>query len=195
MEMLDVKTLESENPRVPRPPANQRDTIDEKLEVWAREIPDLDIRTEGIVDRVGVIQKFLRRAHDETLEQFGLNWGETKVLGSLRYGGPPYRSTPWRLGTQLDLSSGAMTARLDKMEEADLIRRLPDPDDRRGVVIELTDHGRDLWEQSIDVQAEKESIVAAALTKAEQDQLNALLRRLVIAFTDEHGPLSKRRAT
>ena len=88
-----------------------------------------------------------------------------------------------------------MTARLDKMEEADLIRRLPDPDDRRGVVIELTDHGRDLWEQSIAVQAEKESTVAAALTKAEQDQLNALLRRLVIAFTDEHGPLSKRRPT
>jgi DNA-binding MarR family transcriptional regulator len=81
------------------------------------------------------------------------------------------------------------------MEEADLIRRLPDPDDRRGVVIELTDHGRDLWEQSIAVQAEKESTVAAALTKTEQDQLNALLRRLVIAFTDEHGPLSKRRLT
>ena len=113
MEMLDVKTLESENPSVPRPPANQRDTIDEKLDVWSREIPDLDIRTEGIVDRVGVIQKFLRRTHDETLEQFGLNWGETKVLSSLRYGGPPYRSTPGRLGNQLDLSSGAMTARLD----------------------------------------------------------------------------------
>jgi DNA-binding MarR family transcriptional regulator len=195
MKMLDVKTLESENPPVARPPANQRDTIDERLEIWAREIPELDIRTEGIVDRVGVIQKFLRRTHDETLEQFGLNWGETKVLSSLRYGGPPYRSTPGRLGSQLDLSSGAMTARLDKMEEADLIRRLPDPDDRRGVVIELTDHGRDLWEQGIAVQAEKESTVASALTKAEQDQLNALLRRLVIAFTDEHGPLSKRRPT
>ena len=127
MKMLDVKTLESENPRVARQPAKQRDTIDEKLEVWAREIPDLDVRTEGIVDRVGVIQKFLRRTHDETLEQFGLNWGETKVLSSLRYGGPPYRSTPGRLGSQLDLSSGAMTARLDKMEEADLIRRLPGP--------------------------------------------------------------------
>ena len=193
MKMLDVKTLESENPPVARSPVKQRDTIDEKLEVWVREIPDLDVRTEGIVDRVGVIQKFLRRTHDETLEQFGLNWGETKVLSSLRYGGPPYRSTPGRLGSQLDLSSGAMTARLDKMEEANLIRRLPDPDDRRGVVIELTEHGRELWEQSIAVQAEKESTVAAALTAAEQDQLNALLRRLVIAFTDEHGPLSKRR--
>lgn len=192
MEMLDVKTLESENPAMAAKPV-ERDMIDEKLEVWVHEIPDLDIRTEGIVDRVGIIQKFLRRTHDETLEQFGLTWGEVKVLSSLRYGGPPYRSTPGRLGNQLDLSSGAMTARLDKMEEADLIRRLPDPDDRRGVVIELTEHGRDLWEQSIAVQAVKESTVAGALTEEEQDQLNALLRRLVIAFTEEHGPLSKRR--
>jgi DNA-binding MarR family transcriptional regulator len=86
-----------------------------------------------------------------------------------------------------------MTSRLDKMEEAELIRRLPDPGDRRGVVIELTEHGREIWEQTIAVQAEKESIVAAALSKAEQDQLNDLLRRLVIAFEDEYGPLSRRR--
>jgi len=164
-----------------------------QLEVWLREIPDLDARTEGVVDRVGVIQKYLRRTHDETLEQFGLVWGDVKVLGSLRYGGPPYRSTPGKLGSQLGLSSGAMTSRLDKMEEAELIRRLPDPGDRRGVVIELTEHGREIWEKTIAVQAEKESIVAAALSKAEQDQLNDLLRRLVIAFEDEYGPLSRRR--
>ena len=193
MSMLDVKTLGLENQRMARPPG-ERDTIDEKIEVWLREIPDLDARTEGVVDRIGMIQKYLRRTHDETLEQFGLTWGEVKVLSSLRYGGPPYQSTPGKLGSQLGLSSGAMTARLDKMEEAELIRRLPDPADRRGVLIELTDRGRELWEQTIAVQAEKEAIVAAALTEREQDQLNGLLRRLVIAFADEYGPLSKRRA-
>jgi DNA-binding MarR family transcriptional regulator len=191
--MLDVKTLQTENQRMGRPQVDQRDPIDEKLEVWLREIPDLDASTEGIVDRIGVIQKYLRRTHDETLEQFGLTWGEVKVLSSLRYGGPPYRSTPGRLGTQLGLSSGAVTARLDKMEDAGLIRRLPDPADRRGVLIELTDRGRELWEQSVAVQAEKEATVAAALTRNEQDQLNHLLRRLVLAFAEEHGPLAKRR--
>ena len=172
----------------------ERDTIDEKLEVWLREIPDLDARTEGIVDRIGVIQKYLRRTHDETLEQFGLTWGDVRVLGSLRYGGAPYRSTPGRLASQLGLSSGAMTARLDKMEDAELIRRLPDPDDRRGVLIELTERGRELWEQTVSVQAEKEAIVAEALGEREQDQLNDLLRRLVLAFAAEYGPLSKLRA-
>ena len=170
-----------------------RDMIDEKIAVWLREIPDLDARTEGVVDRIGIIHTYLRRTHDETLEQFGLTWGEVKVLSSLRYGGPPYQSTPGKLGGQLGLSSGAMTARLDKMEEAKLIRRLPDPGDRRGVVIELTSRGRELWEQTVAVQAEKESIVAAALTEREQDQLNDLLRRLVLAFGEEHGPLTKRR--
>jgi len=175
-------------------PPPELDTIDEKIEVWLREIPDLDARTEGIVDRIGVIQKYLRRTHDETLEQFGLTWGDVRVLSSLRYGGAPYRSTPGRLGKQLGLTSGAMTARLDKMEEAELIRRLPDPNDRRGVVVELTDAGRELWEQTVAVQAEKEAVVAEALGADEQDQLNALLRRLVIAFTEAYGPLSKLRA-
>ena len=57
MKMLDVKTLEPENPPVARSPAKQRDTIDEKLEVWAHEIPDLDIRTDVPRTPVGKISK------------------------------------------------------------------------------------------------------------------------------------------
>jgi DNA-binding MarR family transcriptional regulator len=171
----------------------QRDTIDEKLETWLREIPELDPRVEGIVDRIAIIQKYIRRTHDETIEGFGLTWGEAQVLASLRYAGAPYHSTPGRLGSQLGLSSGAVTARLDKMEEAGMIRRLPDPDDRRGVVVELTDQGRELWAQTVAVQAEKESIVSRALGEGEQDHLNDLLRRLVLAFAAEYGPVWKRR--
>lgn len=149
---------------------------------------------EGIVDRIGLLDKYLRRTHDETLEQFGLTWGEVKVIGSLRYGGQPYRSTPGRLAGELGLSSGAMTTRLDKMEEAGLIRRLADPDDRRGVLVELTEHGRDLWQQSVAVQAEKETTIAAALSDGEKQELNDLLRRLVHAFREVHGPLARKRS-
>ena len=192
--MLDVKNLDSENPSMTTDRAHEGDMIDEKLEVWLREIPELDARTEGIVDRIGALHRHLRKTHDETLEQFGLTWGEVKVLSSIRYGGVPYRSTPGRLAMELGLSSGAMTARLDKMEEAELIRRLPDPDDRRGVLIEVTERGRELWERTIAVQAEKESIVAATLSERDQDRLNDLLRRLVVAFTETYGPPSKRRS-
>jgi DNA-binding MarR family transcriptional regulator len=191
MEMVDVKKLDIENPGM-SPSARERDSVDEKLEVWLREIPELDARTEGIVDRINVLQRVIRKTHDDTLEEFGLSWGEVQVLSSIRYGGAPYQSTPGRLASQLGLSSGAMTARLDKMEDAGLIRRLRDPDDRRGVLIELTDSGRELWERTIAVQAEKESLVQATLSERDQDRLNDLLRRLVLAFTREYGPVSKR---
>ena len=192
--MLDVKTLSVENHPVTPDPIELRDRIDEYMETWVREIPALDARTEGVVDRIGVIEKYLRRTHEETLEQLDLTWGEFRILCSLRYSGSPYQSTPGRLGEHLGLSSGAMTARLDKMETAGLVRRLPDPDDRRGVVVELSDHGRERWEESIALQMEKESIVAATLSDDERDQLNDLLRRLVIAFTETYGPVAKRRA-
>ena len=62
------------------------------------------------------------------------------------------------------------------------MRRVPDPDDRRGVLVELSDAGRRIWEESVSAQAAKESLVAAALDKDEKRQLNALLRRLMLEF-------------
>ncbi len=191
--MVDVKNLVVENHRVAAADDPARDRIDERIEIWLRELPALDARTEGVVDRIRLIERYVGRTHDETLEQLGLGWGAFRVLGSLRYGGAPYQSTPGRLASQLDLSSGAMTARLDKMEAAGWIRRLRDPSDRRGVLIELTDDGMSIHDKSVSLQGEKESIVAATLSEAELDELNGLLRRLVIAFTKEYGLLSKRR--
>ena len=90
---------------------------------------------------------------------------------------------------RLDLSSGAMTNRLDNMEVRGLIRRLDDPDDRRGVIVELTDAGRELWDATVAAQAEKESLVDSVLGEREKRQLNDLLRRLMHAFEDVHGPV------
>lgn len=189
--MLDVKNLVTENALVARKAASAPDPIDERIARWLLEVPELDAETEGIVDRISLLARYLERTHGETLEQFGLSWGEVKVMGSLRYAGPPYRSTPSRLARELDLSSGAMTTRLDRMEEAELIRRLDDPDDRRGVIVELTERGHDLWRQSVAVQAEKETAVAGALGDAEKRRLNDLLRTLVHAFRDAYGPLKR----
>ena len=94
------------------------------------------------------------------------------------------RSSPGELAADLELSSGAMTTRLDRLEEAGLIRRLPDPDDRRGVVVELTDEGRAKWDSAAEVQARRESFFARTLTKPEQKKLNELLRKLLLALPD-----------
>ena len=104
---------------------------------------------------------------------------ETAVLGSLVRAGAPYRRSPGQLAKSFDLTSGAMTNRLDRLEAEELIRRLPDPDDRRGVIVELTPKGRDVWQRAVGAQAAKESFVASSLDAGEQQQLNALLRRMV----------------
>lgn len=189
-ENLDVKNLEVENPPVAQAtPRTGPDEVDAILEVWARELPELDLDTEGIVERIHFIERYVDRAMRETLDDFELTLGEYKLAMHLRYGGPPYSGKPGKLAKRLGLSTGAMTNRLDNMEKRGLIRRLDDPDDRRGVIVELTDAGKELWDRAVDAQAEKESIIATALDERERRQLNDLLRRLMNEFAERHGPL------
>jgi DNA-binding MarR family transcriptional regulator len=120
---------------------------------------------------------------DETLSGFGLTWGEWAVLGALGKVGSPFRLSPGELARKHELSSGAMTNRLDRLEEARLVRRVPNVEDRRGVLVELTDEGHRVWRESVDVQARKEALVAAAALDARQrEELNNHLRRLMLAF-------------
>ena len=158
------------------------DHIDRFLESIAGVLPELDPAVEGIVDRTMGISRRFKRMMEETLAGFDLTYGEYQVLGALRQAGEPYRSSPGRLAAHSELSSGAMTNRLDRLEEAGLVRRLPDPDDRRGVLVELTPKGRKVYDDAVGVQARKEALVAAALGDDEKEQLNALLRRLMRAF-------------
>jgi DNA-binding MarR family transcriptional regulator len=163
------------------------DHVDRWLEEIRAELPvDLDLTVEGIVDRVQGINRRLQRVVEETLSAYGLSQGEWKVLSSLRWAGAPYRRSAGDLARIAELSSGAMTNRLDQLERSGLVRRLRDPDDRRGVLVELTTDGRKVWEEALGVQAAKEALFASALTKAEREQLNALLRRLMLEF-EERG--------
>jgi DNA-binding MarR family transcriptional regulator len=167
--------------------AETEDHVDRWLAEVRGELPDdLDLTVEGIVDRIGGIGRRLQKVMNETLSEHGLSHGEWKVLSSLRYAGPPYRRSAGDLARIADLSSGAMTNRLDQLEEAGFVQRLRDPDDRRGVLVELTDRGRSVWEEAIGVQAAKEALFTSALTKREREQLNTLLRRLMREF-EEHG--------
>jgi DNA-binding MarR family transcriptional regulator len=159
----------------------EQDHVDRWLETI--ELPGtVDLEVEGIVDRINGIRRRLHRMLDETLAEFGLTDGEWKVLTHLQLDGPPHRKSVGQLGKWADLSSGAMTNRIDRLEKAGFVNRVPDPDDRRGVLVELTDGGRRAWEESVSAQAAKESLVTGALSADEKKQLNALLRRLMIEF-------------
>jgi DNA-binding MarR family transcriptional regulator len=157
----------------------QRDHVDRFLDSIREELPDLDLTVEGIVDRINGLSRRIKRLMDETLTERSLTWGEWKVLGLLRRS-PEMRRSPGYLAVHAELSSGAMTNRLDNLEKAGLIRRLPDPNDRRGVQVELTDAGRHAYEESTAAQAAKEGLIASALSSKEKDELNNLLRRLML---------------
>jgi DNA-binding MarR family transcriptional regulator len=165
----------------------ERDHIDRFLETIRDRLPMLDPEVEGIVDRIGGLHRRFQRAMDETLNEFHLDYSEYKLLGLLMREGEVYRSSPGKLAKIMELSSGAMTNRLDRLEKAGLLRRLPDPDDRRGILVELTPEGKRVYEDAIGVQGRKESLVASALSVPEKKQLNGLLRRLMIEFERAEG--------
>jgi DNA-binding MarR family transcriptional regulator len=175
-------------------PEDPQDAVDKEIEIWAAQLPDLDLVTEGIVDRIWHLSKRLKRSSDETFAEVGIDHGQWKVLSALRTAGPPFQRSAGALAQLLDLTSGAMTSRLDRMEQKGLVRRLPDPDDRRGVKIELTDSGSRLWEDAVVLQAAKEQLVAGALSAQEKAQLNKLLKRLVLSFEAAESKRSSRDA-
>jgi DNA-binding MarR family transcriptional regulator len=162
-----------------KPSSPTRDHVDERLEELRGKLPDLDLDVEGIVERVQGIERRLRLTMEDTLRDHGLSYGEWKLLCLLR-SAPAFVSTPGELSSAMELSSGATTNRIDQLEHDGLVRRSPDPTDRRGVLVELTDDGNRAWIESTNAQAIKEKLIAGALTKTEQHQLNTLLRKLML---------------
>lgn len=162
--------------------AETQDAVDRHMAEWPAELQGVDLDVEAAVQRMQRIVKAIGRRMDETLKEFDLTHGEWGMLGHLTMSGPPYRSSPSQLSAKEGLSSGAMTNRLDRLEEAGLVRRLPDPSDRRALHVELTDKGHQLWMDALDAQASKEAATAAALSRKELKELNAILRKVLLEF-------------
>ena len=170
----------------------ETDHLDAMLDVWTREIPNLDRLTEGIVERIEKLSRLFGQSMVETLAETELTARAYRVLGRLRYQGPPYRLSAGQLAEGMGLSSGAMTNRLDRLEEASLVRRLPDPEDRRGVLVEPTETGHAAWDRAVSTQAEREALIASVLSESEKEQLHSLLRRLMGAFPEEARDAARR---
>lgn len=160
----------------------EQDHVDMILRQWALERPDLDTSAVGVIGRISRLERHFARSLQENFAAFGLNSGEFDVLATLRRAGAPHQLTPGELLNMLMLSSGAMTNRLDQLEAAGLVRRLPDPHDRRGVLVELTSQGFLLIDQAIAAHVARENRLLDSLTPAERENLAALLRTLLIGF-------------
>ena len=176
--------MSAQTPAVATTKEPARDEIDEQLDIWVREIPNLDRLTEGIIERIGILNYNIRLGMDETLREYELDQRGFSLLGKLRRIGAPYRASAGKLASDLRLSSGAMTNRLDRLEAAGLIRRLPDPNDRRGTIVEPTELGNSLWDKTVGAAARRETGYTAALSTSEKEQLHDLLRKLMASFPD-----------
>jgi DNA-binding MarR family transcriptional regulator len=170
------------------------DPVDAILAQWQCQRPDLDVSPMGVIGRIGRLAKHLERAIQETFAEFGLNLGEFDVLAALRRSGAPYRLSPTALFQTLMVSSGTMTHRIDQLERAELVRRVPDPTDRRGSLIELTDQGFERIEQAVTAHVANEHRLLSVLKQSEREALTLLLRQLLLAFEDESAHKSRHKS-
>ncbi len=158
------------------------DPVDKILVQWQRERPDLDTSPMGVVGRIGRLSKHLERSIQKTFSEFGLNVGEFDVLATLRRSGHPYQLSPTDLFNALMVSSGTMTHRIDQLEHAGLVTRIPDPGDRRGLLIALTDNGLQLINDAVEAHVANEHHILSGLEESERQVLMALLRKLLLTF-------------
>lgn len=161
------------------------DHVDRVLAQWAEARPDLDLSPAEVVARLGRVTAYVDAGLNRRLEEFGLRRASWDVLASLRRSGPPHRLSPTQLYLAHMRSSGAMTHRLARLERAGLVRRVPDPNDARGMLVELTGRGRRLVDRVAPEHLANERALLAALTEEEQATLAALLRKLLVAFESE----------
>jgi DNA-binding MarR family transcriptional regulator len=158
----------------------ERDGVDEILEQWRRERPDLDPAPIGVVGRISRLARELERRLEPVYAAHGLEPGWHDLLATLRRSGPPFRMRPTDLMSALMLTSSGTTKRLDRLEKAGMVAREPDPSDRRGTLIVLTDAGRELIDGVTGPHLENEARLLAALTPEERAVLAGLLRKLQV---------------
>jgi DNA-binding MarR family transcriptional regulator len=163
------------------PPA-MHDEVDRLVEAWHRERPDLDVAPLEVLSRVSRLARHLDRARRTAFAEHDLEPWEFDVLSALRRAGEPYRLTPSKLLTQTLVTSGTMTNRIDRLAARDLVKRLPDPDDRRGVLVELSEVGRERVDGAFEGLLAQEREILAGLSGADRETLAGLLRTLVLPF-------------
>lgn len=154
------------------------DRIDRLLSEWEAERPELDAAAMAVVGRLLNIGRQLEARANAALKPLGLHYTDLDVLATLRRGGRPYRRTPTELRDSVLITSGAMTACLDRLEGNGLIARVADPRDRRSSAAELTTDGRKLIDKAIAVRFEEAAQALVGLTVTERTRLAVLLKKL-----------------
>ncbi len=153
------------------------DYVSSVLTQWALERPDLDTSPMGIIGRISRLSLVVEKELEPVFVQFGLNSWSFDMLATLRRAGTPYKLSPTDLFRSMMVTSGTMTNRIDRLEEKALVRRVPDPEDRRGIMVELTEQGHELIDGALISHVTNEARLLHTLSREEQHALTILLSK------------------
>lgn len=152
------------------------------LQQWEQARPELKTDSMGIVGRILRSAHYLQQQLQKVSAQYDLPSGGFDVLASLRRQGPPYQLSPTQLYQELLITSGAITYRLDRLEELDLIKRIADPEDRRGMLVGLTKKGKEQIELLLEKHIEKEEELLKNLSAEKRQDITQGLSKLLVNF-------------
>jgi DNA-binding MarR family transcriptional regulator len=155
---------------------NEADHVDAILAQWGRERPDLDVALMGIMGRLHRLATHLGREVEAVLLQHGLSSSAFDVMATLRRAGAPYRLSPGELLEMTMVSSGTMTNRIDQLEKAGLVERINNPDDRRSVLIALTEKGFATVDAAVTAHVANQHRLLAAISENDKAEFNRLLK-------------------
>ena len=157
----------------------RKDWTDTLLESWADLDPEFSVEAYQVTARISRLALHVAQREERVFSGFGLNRGEVGVLSALRIAEPPHRLSPTRLFRGLMLSSAGITNRVDRLEKRGLVRRTRDPNDRRGVLVELTEDGRTVLDQAVRANTRAELDLVSGLDAGERKSLGALLKKML----------------
>jgi DNA-binding MarR family transcriptional regulator len=165
-----------------------RDEVDAVVDAWSRERPDLDVSPMRVLSRVTRLARHLDRQRAAAFSAHGLESWEFDVLAALRRAGEPNRLSPGQLLRETMVTSGTMTNRVDRLAARGLVERDLHPEDKRGVLVRLTDAGRVAVDAALVDLLDAERELLAGMAEEEQHQLAQTLRRLLVVYADVAEP-------
>ncbi|MGH3159220.1 MAG: MarR family winged helix-turn-helix transcriptional regulator [Streptosporangiaceae bacterium] len=156
------------------------DSVDRIVQAWRRRDPKLDSSSLEVTGRLVLVAGYYERAVITVLQPFGLSIADFDVLNTLRRVGDPRGSKPTDLARSSLVTTGAMTSRLDRLERSGLVRRTPDPADRRGLLVRLTPQGSKVARQALDELIAANQVFLKPLSGQQRDSITSALKLLLL---------------
>ena len=156
--------------------------LDQLISDWQRERPDVDTSHKGIIYAIYLLERNFRKQAERSLISIGLRFGDYTVLACLRRTGAPYRLQPGTLVELLELTSGAVSQTLQKLEDKKLVKRTRNTNDNRQVSVTLTAKGKSLVDQAFSDLTERENAIMKELSDADREELQDSLWNLIARF-------------